>query len=155
MRITMKIFKAQFVQEAILPIMILMTLSLVPGGCILKDNQEVHTKTMVYDMDPIIVNLADKEAPKYLKVKLNIETYEQKPNREYPRRLPQLRDAILTVLSSKTSGEILNAEGKKRLKEEIVTHLNLKFSFNLTFRSKRLDFRKLSFHMKFLATFRR
>ena len=78
----------------------------------------------LYNMDPFVVNLADSESLRYLKVKMDIESNEKKPNEEYVKKLPQLRDAILTVLSSKNYGEIYDSEGKKRLKEEIILKAN-------------------------------
>jgi flagellar FliL protein len=55
---------------------------------------------------------------------MSIESQEMKVNEEYEKRLPQLRDTILTVLSSKTYGEIADSEGKKKLREEIILKLN-------------------------------
>ncbi|RPJ02067.1 MAG: flagellar basal body protein FliL [Deltaproteobacteria bacterium] len=78
----------------------------------------------LYNMDPFVVNLADTEQPRYLKVRMDIESLERKVNEEYERKLPQLRDAILTVLTNKTYKEVLDGEGKKKLKEEIVARLN-------------------------------
>jgi len=78
----------------------------------------------IYEMDHFVVNLADTETPRYLKVKMNLEGEDLKPNGEYDQRLPQLRDAILTILSAKTYKDINHSEGKKRLKEEIVSKVN-------------------------------
>jgi flagellar FliL protein len=75
-------------------------------------------------MDPFVVNLADQGRPKYLKIRMSIESQEMKVNEEYGKRLPQLRDMILTVLSSKSYGEISDSEGKMKLREEIITKLN-------------------------------
>jgi flagellar FliL protein len=55
---------------------------------------------------------------------MSIESQEMKVNEEYEKRLPQLRDTILTVLSSKSYGEISDSEGKKKLREEIIQRLN-------------------------------
>lgn len=82
----------------------------------------------IYEMDHFIVNLAETEGPRYLKVKINLESQEPKPHEEYDRRLPQLRDSILTILSAKGYKEIYDSEGKRRLKEEIVSKANSLFS---------------------------
>jgi len=74
----------------------------------------------IYDLDPFLVNLADTDPSRYLKIRINIESHEVKENEGVRERLPRLRDAILTLLSSKTYKEIYDSEGKKRLKEEIV-----------------------------------
>lgn len=39
-------------------------------------------------------------------------------------RLPMMRDAVLTVLSSKSSNFLLTVEGKETLKEELIESLN-------------------------------
>ena len=74
----------------------------------------------IYDLDPFLVNLADTDPSRYLKIRINIESHEVKENEGVRERLPRLRDAILTLLSSKTYKEIYDSEGKKKLKEEIV-----------------------------------
>jgi len=85
---------------------------------------ERRSQGYIYSMDPFIVNLADQGRPRYLKIRMSIESQEMKVNEEYEKRLPQLRDTILTVLSSKSYGEISDSEGKKKLREEIIQRLN-------------------------------
>jgi len=91
-----------------------------------KKEKETEKKSQgyIYGMDPFVVNLADQGRPKYLKIRMSIESQEMKVNEEYGKRLPQLRDMILTVLSSKSYGEISDSEGKMKLREEIITKLN-------------------------------
>jgi flagellar FliL protein len=85
---------------------------------------EKKSQGHIYSMDPFIVNLADQGRPRYLKIRISIESQEMKVNEEYEKRLPQLRDMMLTVLSSKSYGEISDSEGKMKLREEIITKLN-------------------------------
>jgi flagellar FliL protein len=91
-----------------------------------KKEKETEKKSQgyIYGMDPFVVNLADQGRPRYLKIKISIESQEMKVNEEYGKRLPQLRDMILTVLASKSYGEISDSEGKMKLREEIITKLN-------------------------------
>jgi len=91
-----------------------------------KKAKETEKKSQgyIYSMEPFIVNLADQGRPRYLKIKISIESQEIKVNEEYEKRLPQLRDMILTVLSSKSYGEIADSEGKIKLREEIISKLN-------------------------------
>jgi flagellar FliL protein len=85
---------------------------------------ERETRNFIYKMDPFIVNLDDSERMRYLKVKLEIESSEGKSNEEYEKRLPQLRDTVLAVLASKTSKEVMDSEGKTKLRNEIAARLN-------------------------------
>ena len=78
----------------------------------------------IYSMDPFIVNLADANPSRYLKIKLSLESKEPKANEEYDKRLPQLRDTVLTILSSKTFKEVSDSEGKVKLREEIISRVN-------------------------------
>ena len=78
----------------------------------------------IYKMDPIVVNLRNTEKMRYLKVKMEIESSEYKVNEEYEKRLPQLRDTIFGILTNKTSNEILDSEGKKRLRGELKEKMN-------------------------------
>ena len=91
-----------------------------------KKEKETEKKSQgyIYSMEPFIVNLADQGRPRYLKIRISIESQEMKVNEEYGKRLPQLRDMILTVLSIKSYGEISDSEGKMKLREEIITKLN-------------------------------
>ncbi len=70
------------------------------------------------------MNLADLEHPRYLKVTIHLESNQEKPEGEYERRQPQLRDAILTILSSKHYKDITTPEGKSALREEIKEKVN-------------------------------
>jgi flagellar protein FliL len=89
-----------------------------------KDSKAVHVHGHIHTMDPFLVNLANAEAPRYLKVKVEIESQGAKPSEEFDNRLPQIRDTILVILSSKTSKEIVDSTGKAKLKEEILLKVN-------------------------------
>ena len=78
----------------------------------------------IYKMDPFLVNLMDPAQLRYLKITLHVESNQEKPNEEYEKRLPQLRDAILIILSSKNYKDIMDSEGKTSLREEIKTKMN-------------------------------
>jgi len=75
-------------------------------GSTQEKKPEPATQGHIYSLDSIIVNLADTESPRYLKIKIDIESEESTANEEYAKRLPQLKDAILTILTGKTYPEI-------------------------------------------------
>jgi flagellar FliL protein len=91
-----------------------------------KGKKEAAKKSQghIYNMEPFIVNLADPNQPRYLKIRISLESKEMKVNEEYEKRLPQLRDMILTLLSSKSYKDISDSEGKNRLREDITSRLN-------------------------------
>lgn len=78
----------------------------------------------IYKMEPFLVNLADPGQPRYLKLTLQLESNQEKPSEEYEKRQPQLRDAILTILSSRNYRDIMTSEGKAALREEIKGKVN-------------------------------
>lgn len=75
-----------------------------------------------HKMEPFLVNLADPGQLRYLKVTFHVETHGK--GEEFERRLPQSRDSVLTVLSSKNSRDIMTSEGKNALREEIKQKMN-------------------------------
>jgi flagellar FliL protein len=91
-----------------------------------KGHKETAKKSQgyIYNMEPFVVNLADPNQPRYLKIRISLESKEIKVNEEYEKRSPQLRDMILTLLSTKSYKDISDSEGKNRLREEITSRLN-------------------------------
>jgi len=75
-------------------------------------------------LDPFIANLNDEDGRRYLKATLQLEFFQGKVPAEFNARLPQLRDLLLTLLSSKTFTEVRSPQGKAVLRDEIVTRLN-------------------------------
>jgi flagellar FliL protein len=78
----------------------------------------------IRSMDTFIVNLADPLGKRYLKVKMDLEMSDEKSLPEIDKRLPQLRDTILTTLSSKNYEDISTLDGKMQLRAEIMAMLN-------------------------------
>lgn len=78
----------------------------------------------IYSMDTFIVNLIGGRGKNYLKAKIDLEMDSVKLADEINKRLPQFRDAILTMLSSKTQEDIKTLEGKYQLRAEIISMLN-------------------------------
>jgi flagellar protein FliL len=78
----------------------------------------------VYTMDSFIVNLMEERGTKYLKTKLGLELDNALVSKEIDERLPQFRDTILTILSTKSFEDIRRLEGKYQLRAEIMAMLN-------------------------------
>lgn len=91
---------------------------MVSGGKKTGDTASVA----VHKMEPFLVNLADPGQLRYLKVTLYVETHQK--GEEFEKRLPQSRDSVLTVLSSKNSRDLMTSEGKNALREEIKEKIN-------------------------------
>jgi len=79
--------------------------------------QKPESINQVVSLEPFVVNLMDSYSPlKYLKIVIQIET----DNPELTQaKIPNIRDAIIFVLTQKTPEELLTQEGKLALKDEI------------------------------------
>lgn len=77
-----------------------------------------------FSFEPFVVNLMDTGGTKYLKISIQIELADTKLMEKAKSRTPQLRDAIITLLSNKTSEELITSEGKIVLKDEIKQRAN-------------------------------
>ncbi|ADR19243.1 flagellar basal body-associated FliL family protein [Calditerrivibrio nitroreducens] len=82
-------------------------------------------KTVVYSMGAIIVNLADQGVQRYLKVQIAVELDNPKLEEEVKKREPQIKDIIISVLSSKTVSDVNTPQGKIALKQEILKRANM------------------------------
>jgi flagellar FliL protein len=84
------------------------------------------TKQMgpTYSLGSFIVNLNDPVRRSYLKVKAELELNDEKVSKEVDQRLPQLRDSIILLLSSKSFEEVASMEGKMHLRQELLGQLN-------------------------------
>ncbi len=75
-------------------------------------------------LDPFIANLSDEDGRRYLKATLQVEFFKGQVPAEWGARLPQVRDLLLTLFSSKNFAEVRTPQGKAVLRDEIVTRLN-------------------------------
>jgi flagellar FliL protein len=78
-------------------------------------------------LEPFLVNLADKDANRYLKTTIRILVTTEivaKEINESDVMMPRIRDHILSILSNKMAVEITTNEGKQQLKKEIVEKVN-------------------------------
>jgi len=78
----------------------------------------------MFELESFIVNLSGGSGNNYLKIKINLEINKEELKTELEKRLPQFRDAILSLLSSKTYTEVKTLEGKAQIRAEIMTTLN-------------------------------
>ena len=79
---------------------------------------------IICELEPFLVNLLDREGKRYLKTTIEFEVENEDIKKELARRTPQLRDAILMLLTSKSFEDISKPEGKLRLKTEIIVRIN-------------------------------
>lgn len=79
---------------------------------------------VMFDLEPFIVNLADTPDVRYLKLTLKLEADGEAVSAELSTRIPQIRDAVLVLLSSKDVNAVRTTQGKFQLRDEITQRIN-------------------------------
>ena len=85
--------------------------------------KQEHADKATMALEPFLVNLADKDSRRYLKVKIDLEVNNEKALKELEKYMPRIRDELIFLLSSKSYQDIATPEGKHQLKKEIMTRL--------------------------------
>lgn len=84
----------------------------------------VADTSAIADLDPFIVNLADSPEIRYLKVTLKVEADNSGTVELIKARTPQIRDAILVLLTSLDSATARSPQGKHKLRDDITERIN-------------------------------
>lgn len=129
-------------------IIVLVVFLLIGGGffaylkmtSVLKDEAETTGKTekekardvvrqsgmpgSMFPIESFIVNLAGSEGKRFLKVTIDLELDKADTAEEVKSRLPQVKDSVLVLLSSKTFEEVYTVQGKFKLRDEIISRTN-------------------------------
>lgn len=86
-------------------------------------NKEAEIGPMV-NIDEFIVNIISGDTAHYVKASLTVELTNDEVQAEVEKRMPQMRDAILLLISNKTYEELQDLQGKRQLKAEISSKIN-------------------------------
>ncbi len=70
-------------------------------------------------LDPFVVNLSDKDSERFAQVGVTLQVDDPKMADEMKAYMPAIRNAVLLILSHKSSADLLSAEGKEKLADEI------------------------------------
>src|SRR6185436_10292263 len=96
-----------------------------PEDAAKKKEQEVAEaieRGGVVPLEAFVVNLADPDSARYLRIKVSLMVDNKSKVQEIIENQAltlKLKDVILQTLSRKTSQELINEEGKKKLRAEI------------------------------------
>ncbi|GAB4333709.1 MAG: hypothetical protein Kow0099_05590 [Candidatus Abyssubacteria bacterium] len=77
-----------------------------------------------FSIEPLIVNPAMSNGERFLKATVSLETHDPKVLEELNKRLPQIKNQINSVLSSKTIDQMQTNEDRERLRREIQNRVN-------------------------------
>ncbi len=93
-----------------------------------KESEEKVTPSQVgvmVDLGVFTINLADKGTDAYARVAITIELSNEKVKLEVDKRMPIIKDAVIDVISSKTSDFVRTPEGRESLRLELIKRLNI------------------------------
>jgi flagellar protein FliL len=83
--------------------------------------EEEHAR--IYEkLDTFTVNLADQES--YLQTEVQLLVADVKVQEKIKLHMPEVRDALIRLLSSKTAEELSQPEGKEKLAQEVQKAVN-------------------------------
>jgi flagellar protein FliL len=70
-------------------------------------------------LDPFTVNLADREAERYVQVGITLEVDDAKVGEQIKNYMPAIRNNILLALADKTAAQLMERDGKAKLAEQV------------------------------------
>ncbi len=76
------------------------------------------------DIREFLVNIISEDNNHYLRTSMTVELSHDKAYNELNKRMPQIRDSILLLISNKTFDELYDSHGKKQLKAELLLTIN-------------------------------
>ena len=75
-------------------------------------------------MESFVVNLNDPGGKRYLKTTLELESSSKDFSEELQSKMPQIKDAIVMILSSKSLADIQGIDGKISLRKALILKIN-------------------------------
>jgi len=78
----------------------------------------------IFPLNSFIVNLAGENGKRYLKIKMDLEIQKEELNDSIRQRIPQIRDSIMMILTSKRYEDVKDTEGKIALRQDIQNQVN-------------------------------
>ncbi len=94
-----------------------------PTGRERTQAKEEHLKRSMLPLEPFLVNLADRDTRRYLRLKVELEVDGEEGSEILKKSLAPMRDALILLLSSKTYENLSTPEGKLQLKKETLAAL--------------------------------
>lgn len=84
---------------------------------------QVVTSTKTYSLDECLVNLTDQGGKNYLKVTVYLGYESKNLDKELETKKPIIRDAVISILRSKSTTDF-NSNGTDKIKTEIINKIN-------------------------------
>ena len=124
--------KSSIMKYVIIGVIVLVVLGAGIGGAVVFMSKSAEKKPAAvvaaigptWAMEPLIVNLADNNGDRYLKVVMQLELTGPEASKELDVIKPKFRDSIVDLLSNKTYKDLADNIGKQRLRDEVMLRGN-------------------------------
>lgn len=93
-----------------------------------KHEEKVEAKPVFVPLEAFTVNLLPDPDPQFLQVEITLKATDEKESEAVKEHMPQVRDRILTLLTSKHGSDIATPEGKQALSAEVIKRMNEPYS---------------------------
>ncbi len=90
----------------------------------LVDAHGNEVSSIIYSMENIVINPAGTGGSRFLSVSFGFELESMELQQEFTHKEPIVRDALITILSSKTVAELTNAKQKEIVRYQIKKRLS-------------------------------
>ena len=78
----------------------------------------------IFSLESFVVNLSDPGGKRYLKTKIELEYTNESLREQLKARMPQIKDSIILILSSKSLEDVQGVDGKIALRNELIIKIN-------------------------------
>ncbi len=100
--------------------------------------EAVKTPPTFLPMENMVVNLADPGGERFAQIGITLEVVDAKTADQVKQYLPSIRSGVLMVISQRTSGELLQREGKEKLANDILREVSKPLGFSVPVAKKRV-----------------
>jgi flagellar FliL protein len=100
----------------------------------------VEEGPLTVELKPFTTNLNEPSGRRFLKVTLGMEVDNQEAADELNKKMPDVQDSVLMLLSSQSSEDISGVDGKERLRSQILNRTNSLMVKNKVKKVKYLEF---------------
>ncbi|MCA9771586.1 MAG: flagellar basal body-associated FliL family protein [Myxococcales bacterium] len=85
---------------------------------------EREQATVIVPLTSFVVNLEDPTGRRYLKTTMSLELNHEDGGAELNKKMAQIRDAVIVLLSSKTLEDVTSTKGKFQIRKEVGYRVN-------------------------------
>lgn len=89
-----------------------------------EGDEKVREPGFMHSMGSFIVNLKNTGGARYARVSMDLDLEKEAAKAEIEKRMSQIRDMVLMIISAKTAEDLQTVEGKQALRKEILDSLN-------------------------------